>query len=65
MDHTILHPMNESSMSKNIHIRAEAAQIRIILKLNILLRFVCIIQTGHANCQAQSQLQLQLQLGLS
>ena len=34
---------------KNIHIRAVAAQMRIIFQLNILLRIVCIIQTEHAN----------------
>ena len=34
---------------KNIHIRAVAAQMQIIFQLNIFLRIVSIIQTGHIN----------------
>ena len=34
---------------KNIHIRAVAAQMKIIFQLNIFLRIVSIIQTGHNN----------------
>ena len=34
---------------KNIHICAVAARMRIIFQLNILLRIVCIIQTGQTN----------------
>ena len=34
---------------KNIYIRAVAAQMWIIFQLNILLRIICIIQTGYVN----------------
>ena len=39
---------------KNIHIRAVAAQMQIIFQLNIFLRIVSIIQTGHINLHFNS-----------
>ena len=43
---------------KNILIRAVAAQMQIIFQLNIFLRIVSIIQTGHINLHFYSSMAL-------